>query len=240
MSYGIICMKRETKELLMICRRYSFSYTEFIRGKYDMLDIGYIKKLIENMSKEEYDIIKNTNNFKMLWNKLWNIKRDQLTNKINRSFFYKSIIKYNILKNGFYHEEDKKYYKLSNILEETKPKYDSPEWFFPKGRRDDGEDDIEVAKREFVEETDIQMEDILLNENRTVEEIHKGTNGIMYKTIFFLADYTGKKKNIDISNKHQLIEIGDIKWINISDIKDIFRDYEHEKIDLVNRMKKIF
>ena len=57
-------------KILMIRRRYSLNYIEFIRGKYDCLDKTQLKKIFELMTQEENSNIEN-GNFDDLWNTLW-------------------------------------------------------------------------------------------------------------------------------------------------------------------------
>ena len=59
MSLGIICFKIENDEIkfLMIQRKDSLSFMEFIRGKYDTQDIIYIKQLVSSMTLTEKNMI---------------------------------------------------------------------------------------------------------------------------------------------------------------------------------------
>ena len=56
----------------MINRKDSLCYIDFIRGKYKLNNIEYIKKLISRMSNDEINNIKNKT-FQDLWINLWNI-----------------------------------------------------------------------------------------------------------------------------------------------------------------------
>ena len=63
-SYGIICYVVINKELhfLMIQRKNSLSFMEFIKGNYKSMDIPKINKLIQSMTKDEQQIL-DCNNF---------------------------------------------------------------------------------------------------------------------------------------------------------------------------------
>ena len=71
-SFGIICYKYLNNRLyyLMVQRKDSLCYTEFIRGKYDIKNISYVSKLLKNMTKTEQENVKN-NDFDYLWNSMW-------------------------------------------------------------------------------------------------------------------------------------------------------------------------
>ena len=228
-SCGIICYKDKTAELLMVQRKCSYSYTEFVIGKYDILDEHYIKRMIKNMTYNEQQLLL-TNNFKKIWNDMWNIKNNKKTKKENRSSFYKAMIKFNILRNGYFNEETKRFINIKNMINRNKIYYKYPEWFFPKGKPDFGETELECAKREFEEETTINLKNIDVDENNKLIEMHKGINDKIYKTIFYIAKYNGNKKIIDFHNS----EIGKVEWVTLDKIKDYFRDYETHKLKLLN------
>ena len=69
-SYGIIVFKRIKGEInyLLVQRKDTYSYVEFLRGKYKLNNIKYITTLLENMSVNEIDSLR-TKNFNELWNK---------------------------------------------------------------------------------------------------------------------------------------------------------------------------
>jgi len=77
-SYGIIVFryiyKPETntkeRQYLMIRRRDTISYVDFLRGKYSLFNRKYIKRLINDMSESEQNQIM-THPFDYLWYELW-------------------------------------------------------------------------------------------------------------------------------------------------------------------------
>ena len=73
-SYGVILFKIENEKtkILMINRKDSLCYIDFIRGKYKGNDLKYIDKLFSRMSNNEIENIKNKT-FEELWKTLWNI-----------------------------------------------------------------------------------------------------------------------------------------------------------------------
>ena len=123
------------------------------------------------------------------------------------------------------------------------------EWYFPKGKKENimknVETDIETSLREFCEETNINKDLIKIYEKKILEELHLGSNNKYYKTIFYLSEYLSDDIN-DVINKFQNFkssfqktEIGNIKWIDISELKNYFRDYEKSKFELIEKIKKI-
>ena len=71
-SIGIIAFrKREGKiEFLMICRKNSLGFVDFMRGKYKIHNLLHLNNLINEMTNEEKKILVQ-NDFKYLWQQLW-------------------------------------------------------------------------------------------------------------------------------------------------------------------------
>ena len=94
MSFGVICFRWVWKkdqniripQYLMVQRRDSLCYVEFVRGKYDLKDVGYITRLLSNMTNEERWKIQ-TSSFAELWLSFWqldkikSVSRDYLSAK---------------------------------------------------------------------------------------------------------------------------------------------------------------
>ena len=71
MSFGICAIKfiDNTPHYLMIRRRDSLAYVEFLRGKYRLDSVHYIETLIQGMTKEERERLQSLPCDK-LWEKL--------------------------------------------------------------------------------------------------------------------------------------------------------------------------
>ena len=55
---------------LLICRKNTLGFVDFIRGKYNLLDEDYIKHLIDQLTIHEKEIVMEKS-FLELWNILW-------------------------------------------------------------------------------------------------------------------------------------------------------------------------
>ena len=55
---------------LMVRRRDTLGFVEFMRGKYSLENIDYIKQLLQIMTRKERELI-TTHTFDELWSKLW-------------------------------------------------------------------------------------------------------------------------------------------------------------------------
>jgi 8-oxo-dGTP pyrophosphatase MutT (NUDIX family) len=225
-SFGIICYKIENNneiKYLMIQRKDSLSFMEFIRGKYEVTNKEYIKKLLLNMTSNERNMII-TNNFDEIWNYIW-YQSDNYFNKNNREYINS--------KNKFLLLNENNF--LRNFIISIKNVYNEQEWGFPKGRRKMRETDIDCAIREFYEETRIRKDDLsIIADIMPFEEMFFGTNGIMYKHLYYIARLDNKDVNIDIDEKclEQVKEIRDIRWYNYNDVIAHIKIYNMERIEL--------
>jgi 8-oxo-dGTP pyrophosphatase MutT (NUDIX family) len=233
LSYGIICYNKFNNKFLLIQRKHSIAYVDFIRGKYSFNDINFLIMLLENMSNEEKQNIL-TKNYIDLWNELW-INRGNECPDTNRTFeFRKAKNMYELLVEGLIINNE--VYTLKNMINSTlydstshdfggkAPKSTIIEWGFPKGRRNKFETNIACAFREFFEETKIN----LISENETqskqkfthhnnnvfIEEFI-GNNGLSYKYTYFLIIINYPVDPfIDQNDLDQISEVGDVQWFS--------------------------
>ena len=210
-------------QFLMIQRKFSLGFVEFIRGKYKE-DIDSVIILIKQMIKTERDlIISNINNFENLWQKLWRNSADKLiyTNeyKISKEKFDKLCSNNNYIKQ----------------IMDTTLIYSDLEWGFPKGRKKKYEKNISCAIREFEEETNLKKCDYKILKINPYEEIFYGTNSVKYKHVYYLAILTTDKSFRDKNfNDFQLDEIADINLFDYNDTINNIRPYYVERIKILN------
>ena len=216
-------------QYLLIQRKDTLGYVEFMRGKYDELNKEYIIKLFETMTLDEVEKIQKYS-FDELWNMLWlnkNIKQYQ-TEYDNSHRKFK-----NLLSN--------KYFMFSKLLEVANIRYEEKEWGFPKGRRNLRESDYDCALREFEEETNYQADDYSILRNiKPVEEIFYGSNNIKYKHIYYIAkSIRAKELEVDPTNYFQFTEVGNIGWLTLKESLEKIRPYNVEKKDVLIKVNKL-
>ena len=210
-------------KFLMIRRKKTLGYIEFIRGRYNELNVESYTSLFEQMVNSEIkDILQF--NFEYLWNDLW---RQNIENKFYKNEYQESKNKFNYLKN-------EKTFSL--IINNIKPLYDTPEWGYPKGRRIYLEKNINCACREFEEETSLTKDSYTLISNiPPIQEIFYGTNNILYKHIYYFALCDSDiKVNLNQNNLNQIEEIGDIGWFDYNECRKLIRTYHYERQKILN------
>jgi len=230
-SIGIVTFRMKTNniEYLMIKRKHSLGFVEFMRGKYPVNNFNYLLNIFNEMSNEEKEKIKNSD-FNELWNYLWG-------NQIGiqyRGEEKTSREKYELLQNGI---SGKKEYNLETLLTLCEYKWEDTEWGFPKGRRNYQEKDLNCALREFEEETGFLRNNIQLIQNITpYEEIFTGSNMKSYKHKYFLGYIDS---TIQTTNSYQETEVGDMKWVTYDEALNIIRPYNLEKINILNKINNV-
>jgi 8-oxo-dGTP pyrophosphatase MutT (NUDIX family) len=209
-------------KFLLIRRKHSLGYLEFIRGKYKTDDELKIMSLLKIMTPIEKEKILNST-FDILWTDIW---RKTSYMQIYQTEYTRSKKKFNLLKHS---------HKLNELIKKTTMKFLTPEWGFPKGRRSNNENNITTAIREFKEESGLKNEEfILINNIKPFEEIFFGSNGIKYKHIYYFALYNGDNKVLKVNkNDTEFQEIGDIGWFNYMETINLIRDYHYYRKKII-------
>ena len=217
-SIGIILFRKSPRgtEYLMIRRKDSFGFSDFLRGKYGIYNKNYVKNIVDEMTIHEKKKI---------------LERDFIdtSKKINDENIYK---KWLPLYDGII--IDNTLIKIHDVIKNSITSWQEPEWGFPKGRRDYQEKDIDCAIREFEEETGYSKSHIKIVENVIpYEEIFFGSNYKAYKHKYYLAYM---KDHIDILNKFQRSEVSKLEWKTYTECLNSIRPYNSEKKGMLNKI----
>lgn len=222
-SVGIVIFKKKNNNIkyLMICRKDSIGYIEFMRGKYPLYDKNYIQKLIDQMSNEEKKRLLHTS-FKTLWEHLWG----DFSNLQYRNEEKHSRQKFEQIKRGIKMMEGDEY-NLESLIQDSKTSWPTPEWGFPKGRRNYQESDLSCALREFEEETGYSKADVSIIKNIVpFEEIFMGSNYKSYKHKYYIGQMDASTK---ACNNYQISEVSKLAWLDIDQCIHNMRPYHLEK-----------
>lgn len=227
---------------MMVSRKFSLGFIEFIRGKYDVCDPKSIINLFEQMYDDEIEYIR-TNPYDNLLYYFLNRNNEPMECVLNKIYegkysneYCEAKIKFNLLKNPNNDEDNNIPWNLNFYTKYVEPKWKKPEWGFPKGRRDKRtEENLTCACREFEEETGYQKEDYtVLNKIEPVEEKLLGTNGVNYKHIYYIS-INDVDKDFKLMN-YDVYEIGGVKWFTYDEAMAHIRPYHMEKKKILTRI----
>ena len=232
-SVGIIVFRKNAdgqNEYLMIRRKDSIGYVEFMRGKYNIYSKIYLINIISEMTIEEKHRIL-TSDFDTLWKQLWG-------DDINTQYRGEEKIsreKFDLLKNGIIINDME--YSIESLINESTSKWEETEWGFPKGRHNNQEKDLLCALREFEEETGYSRTAINILQNvLPFEEIFTGSNYKSYKHKYFVAIMENNNEE-DKKNSYQHTEVSKMEWKTYSDSLQLIRSYNLEKKNVLSRVE---
>jgi len=252
-SYGIILFRSGPigLQFLMLRRKDSFGFIDFVRGKYSPNNIEHIQSIIDEMSiGEKYRLLSDT--FNDLWKNMWG----EMSSIQYRSEETASSNKFELLKNGIIVQSDKKIERkllssvnekckslehnaglLCDIVKKSKTNWKETEWEFPKGRRNFNEKDLDCALREFEEETGISRISISIIQNiLPFEEIFIGTNHKSYKHKYFLANSDELNNNLE---NFQRTEVSKLEWKTYDECMSSIRPYNLEKKKIITNVNNL-
>ena len=211
-------------QYLMIQRRDSIGFVDFMRGTYKVTDHDYIVTQIEGMTHDERErlIYKP---FDTLWDDLWGVPQEGFhAYRAEREHARQKLEHLRAASPS-----------LADIIRSMPVVYDTPEWGFPKGRRDMHESEYTCALREFYEETNLKDKDICPIRNLApLSETFMGSNSIQYCHKYFMV-YVDSERASRVAmvpesvNPHMHREIGDIRWCSLEEGLALIRPNNVEK-----------
>jgi 8-oxo-dGTP pyrophosphatase MutT (NUDIX family) len=239
-SNGIIVFKDsdEGASYLMIRRKDTLGFVEFIRGKYPIYNKMYLQRLIDEMTLDEKRRLQ-TQTFSELWTNVWG---DYLNAKYQNEETV-SCERFNLLKNGVNINRgngNSHCISLNGLIENSSTRWTEPEWGFPKGRRNYQEKDMDCALREFTEETGYDASKLIVMQNIIpYEEIFMGSNVKTYKHKYYVAYFplsqktTANQSHVTGSPKFQKTEVSKMAWFSFEECMRHIRPYNLEKINIL-------
>ena len=245
-----------TYKVVLVQRRNTIGFIEFMRGKYEVDNHEYIIKLFNMLSFDEKRILREYEAFDAI-RKIIGLGREN----IYRKEYDDSKAKFEALRN---HVDGNMIFKL---LDRSITRWTSPEWGVPKGRRkvwmphgfkangansansansmggngECGEIDIDCAVREFVEETGIKYKNLIVYRNvKPLEELYKGINGVLYKHVYYLAmvkdteEARANVENVERGGQYNF-EVSNVKCFGLSECHRIIRPYYVSKLNVIKK-----
>lgn len=240
-SYGIISYRENNNgeiEYLCVCRKHTFGYIDFMRGRYSINNKEQINDIIYEMTVKEKENILNTP-FIELWEELWGSSKNSYY--LNEKLFANE--KFKMLEKGITINGD--FYNTKLLIEESITTWQTPEWGFPKGRKNFKEGSRECAMREWSEETGYSIKYIDLIDNiATFDEIVIGSNYQSYKDSYYIGKFiycdkleSSSENKLPINFQEQ--EISDAQWLSMNKVIENIRPYHLERIKILKKVDSL-
>lgn len=249
-SFGLVCCRwNHSMEILMVKKRYTFYYVEFVLGHYQAQSDEQLLFLFNRMSNEEKIEIESMD-FNRIWYKIWmESSHDLMPNSSEFKTYHRCKKKFEnaFIRNftgdiNFIPGE-----RLRDLL--SKSHNQDTMWEIPKGKKaHPQETDLECAIRETIEETGITNGFTILPELDPLEIRYKNQKAHFINKYFICLetspnsmklDYNPKykKSRINFRDKRQILEIVDVKWMNLDELRRL--DQTGRFTDLAERLFKL-
>ncbi len=221
-STGIIIFN-DDKKVLMIRRRNTMAFIDLVRGRLPVFKYmrvqEKVKILVQEITLEEKNMLMN-NTFEELWDFLWRIEKYRRRREFSHAKRkFESIISI-----------------IKCLLETHIPLYDTPEYSFPKGRKNSKENYLECAIREVEEETGYKNTDYEIINGVKFSELYMASNGVEYSHDYYLAKLKNNiKPRVDLDKSE---EVGLIGFFDKQELQKLFREYEHSKFKIIEEIFK--
>ena len=200
---------------LMIRRRKTLGYVDFMRGRYSPKKHAYIMNLVDEMTvQEKKDLLEL--DFTTLSHQMWGAAHEETYARD----------KFNQIKGDG---------MLAALIEASPTRWATQEWGFPKGRRNMNETELNCALREYEEETGYDRHGLNLVRNVVpYDEIFTGSNYKAYKHKYYLA--FGEPRRL---RSFQDSEVSDMRWVSYEEAVSLIRPYNTERILILTHVHKL-
>jgi len=228
-SYGIaLCRYNKNNnlqsEIIMVKKRYTYHYFSFIFGHYKKYNNKQIKYLFNHMTFDEKVTILSMK-FSNMWYRIWLYDPECNMSDIDNKSTYNS--QYNHIK--CYFSKKSKFdtiflrdggKRLKRLIDDSDNSV-TP-WEMPKGGINEGETQIDCARREFEEEACITPDNYTMMWNVDPIIVSHTDCDVIYRSVYYLAYINNDsdwKPKVKFDTNTQLTEIEQVRWISLSEIK---------------------
>lgn len=234
---------------LLASRKHSLGFVQLVRGLYDETSKDSVTSIFKQLYPREVTYIRRKN-----FDLLMSLFFDRISSE--SSYVAKKPIMINTLITGRYQNEYiKSNEKFSNLLagksangrriknidyylNNVHPDYQTLEWGFPKGRKEQDVDELTCACREFQEETGYDLHEYtVLNLIEPIVENMTGTNNVKYKHIYYIA-LDQRELSDSSTSPVDTVEIDTISWFNYDDAIKTIRPFHIEKKQMIKIINK--
>lgn len=205
-SVGIACCKltRGNPQILLVKKRVSYCYADFVQGKYDPTNTEELKNLLNNMTVDEKICISSLD-FTAMWYRIWMDFIPKYTN------FYAVKNKFEMCFKADGGVRIKSLIQNSASVQ--------PLWEIPKGRKDTlDEPEISCAVREFQEETGLKKA-----QYKIIPDVYRDIcvmdRGVRYRGRYYIAVARDELNLASGFSNSQIEEISECRWMSLNEIR---------------------
>jgi ADP-ribose pyrophosphatase YjhB (NUDIX family) len=198
-------------EVLLVHKRYTYAFSDFVFGKYDIYKLEEsIKYFLSQMTIEELLIVY-TLDFAKMWGHIWLTNEDYPVEVFNK--------KHSLFLRRFMNDNG---IMLTNWIKQAIPT-GVLMWGLPKGKRNPNEMDINCAVREVKEETNIDKEQYRILPKASRLATHKDA-GVEYQYKYFIAVMPyAEEVGVKLFSRPLscIAEIDRYEWISVRQIRQM-------------------
>lgn len=229
-------LDNEPLEYLLIQRRDSLGFIELMRARYKITDVDYIILHLKGITQHEREKYRD-GPFEEVWNSMWGLNHSHLY----KNEYETARTKWETIHKGVT-DASGKFWTVQDMIDAAGPAQATPEWGFPKGRRDAQESDYECAMREMFEETGVTEQQVIPIQNlEPLVESFLGTNHVNYCHKYYIVWVPADLKiEFTMENDHMRREIGAIQWLPLDDAMSRIRPENIEKREVLLRAASLF
>lgn len=208
-SFGVACCRTGGKnnriEILLMRNRCTYAFVMIAHGKYNPHDTNALVELLSGTTVDEkHDIL--SLNFLQIWYRVY------LNSEHNASSYF---VAKNKFENTFVADGGVRVRKLVIAA-----RHGYLVWEIPKGRKHNkNESDIHCAIREFGEETGISKSAYQIYPSATRSFSHVDADTRYTNTYFIARACVDIVPRVSFASHEQMVEVGDIRWMNIEEIR---------------------
>lgn len=214
-SLGIALIREcdaKTK-ILLIKMRYTYNFSAFVFSKYNPRDVDSVRRRLDGTTSHEKLLIARCE-FDQMWRHIWmNIPNT------DEGSMYQFYLNCKIKFERYIQRDGGK--KLRSIL--TNTSYGELQWEIPKGRANTDECEIDAAKRELCEETNIETSQYTVMAVRPFVYSYQD-DVCTYVCKYYLAKDECAAACMDYNNTNQICEIGGVAWFAEREATRIVRE----------------
>lgn len=237
-SYGFIVLKIIDGKfhVAILRRRHSISFVTFINGNWRLDDSRYIANLMQFMTEEERNALRE-GDYEKMFKSIW---VEPLTRRSLIKKYENALDKFNRIREGFTNDEGV-YLKLNALLEDNPSRCAEADWGLPKGKREKNEESLDCAKRELEEETGLRSGEYrLLDKIYPLYEKYVSNDRRYYKHIYYVAVVEGDADvRFNADNPYQVAEVGEVGMFPVSEALGKMRKNKKQKQKMFRKLREI-